>query len=328
MLRNLIFDWSGTLVDDLGPVADATNRIFLHYGKPALLLEEFRERFRLPFDSFYEELLPGIAAAELDALYHQHFIERQHAVALLPDALEFLHFCQETGRRIFLLSTVKDSHFATQSSRLGVAHFFERAYVGVMDKRARIAEILTTHTLAPKETAFIGDMVHDVESARHGGVTAIATLTGYDSREKLSRANPDVMVRDLGELKKLLEPNPAPDEIRIEELVLFVRVGVPEKERANPQRLTVSLRLHPRRNFCELADDLHRTIDYASVCDELGRFVRARSDRLIETLANAMAEYLLASFDCARIELELRKFVVPETKYVAVRVARAVSPSR
>lgn len=49
MLRNLIFDWSGTLVDDLGPVADAASLIFPHFGKPELLLEEFRGRFRLPF---------------------------------------------------------------------------------------------------------------------------------------------------------------------------------------------------------------------------------------------------------------------------------------
>ena len=63
MLRNLIFDWSGTLADDLGPVIEATNLIFRHYGKPELLLEEFRERFCLPFDSFYEEHLPGVATA-------------------------------------------------------------------------------------------------------------------------------------------------------------------------------------------------------------------------------------------------------------------------
>lgn len=327
MLRNLIFDWSGTLADDLGPVADATNRIFLHYGKPALLLEEFRERFRLPFDSFYEELLPGVAQGELDALYHQHFLERQHAVMLLPHALAFLRFCQATRRRMFLLSTIKDSHFAEQSSRLGVAHFFEQTYVGVMDKRARVAEILATHQLVPDQTAFIGDMVHDVESAHQGGVMAIATLTGFDSREKLSRANPEVMVRDLGELQKLLESVAVPDEILIEELALFARVGVPEEERMTPQRLIISLRLQPRRDFHTLRDDLSGTIDYAAVGEELRRFVRDRTDQLIETLANAMAEHLLAAFNIARVELELRKFVLPETKYVAVRIARVAKPA-
>ncbi len=228
MLNNLILDWSGTLADDLGPVVEATNRIFLHYGKPELPLEEFRERFRLSFAPFYEELLPGIAQAEVDALYARHFREHQHAVTLLPHALEFLQFCRRTRRRVFLLSTIHADHFAEQSARLGVSHFFERAYVGIMDKRQQIVQILAAHDLAASETGFIGDMVHDVESARAGGVTAIATLTGFDSRKKLNRAEPDVIVRDLGELQKLMERAIEPDEIVIEALELRVCVGVPE----------------------------------------------------------------------------------------------------
>src|SRR5476649_2526793 len=130
-----------------------------------------------------------------------------------------------------------------------------------MDKRERITEILAENNLAMLETAFIGDMVHDVETARHGGVMAIATLTGFDSREKLSGANPDVVVRDLGELQKLFETTPPNDEIRIEELELLARVGVPDEERAGPQRLTASVTLQPRNRFSDLDDDLSRTID-------------------------------------------------------------------
>ncbi len=328
MLRNLIFDWSGTLVDDLGVVAEATNLIFRHYGKPELLLEEFRERFRLPFDSFYEEHLPGVGLPEIEPLFHAHFVERQHAVVLLPHALEFLRFCRATGRRLFLLSASKDAHVAEQMARLGVTDFFEETCVGVMDKRERIRNILTDHQLLARETAFIGDMVHDVETARHGGVRAIATLTGYDSAEKLGRARPDVMVRDLGELRALLEAASPNDEIRIEELELFARVGVPEEERAAPQRLTVSLTLEPRQAFHDLGDDLARAVDYAAVCAELQRFVAGRQDKLIETLAHEMAEHLLGRFAIARVELELRKFILPETRYVAVRVARESTPGR
>ena len=223
---------------------------------------------------------------------------------------------------MFLLSTIKEAHFAEQSARLGVAHFFERVYVGVMDKRERIADILSENRLASTETAFIGDMVHDIETAQHGGVMAIATLTGFDSPAKLSRANPDVMVRDLGELQKLLEAHAPNDEIRIEELELMAQVGVPDEERAQPQRLTAFITLQPRHDFRALGDDLARTIDYAAVCEELRRFVAGSRHKLIETLANEMAEHLLRRFQLARVELELRKFILPETKYVAVRVAR------
>jgi dihydroneopterin aldolase len=210
--------------------------------------------------------------------------------------------------------------------RLGVARFFECAYVGIMDKRERIAEILVENDLVAAETAFIGDMVHDVESAQHGGVMAIATLTGFDSREKLSRANPDVIVRDLGELQKLLETASPNDEIRIEELELFARVGVPDEERAEPQRLTISLVLEPRNRFGDLGDDLTRTVDYAAVCAEIRSFVAGREERLIETLANDLAAHLLRRFEITRVELELRKFILPETRFVAVKISRDLAP--
>ncbi len=270
MLRNLIFDWSGTLVEAPNQVA---------------------------------EVRPGFA--------------------LLPHALEFLHLCRATRRRVFLLSGIDRADFAEQSARLGVADFFEHAYVGVMDKRAQLTRILAAHDLAPEETAFIGDAVHDLEAAREAGVLAIAVLTGFDSREDLTRTQPEVMVRDLGELQKLLESATPGDEIVIAELELFVRVGVPEAERAIPQRLTVSLRLEPRTNFDNLSDDLGRTVDYAAVCHEIEGFVRDRTDRLIETLANAIAGHLISHFALAKVELELRKYILPQTKYVAVRVARA-----
>ena len=112
------------------------------------------------------------------------------------------------------------------------------------------------------------------------------------------------------------------DEICIEELELMARIGVPDQERAQPQRLTVSLVLQPRNQFGTLGDDLSRTVDYAAVCEELRRFVSDRQDKLIETLAHEMAEHLLRSYKLARVELELRKFILPETRYVAARVVR------
>lgn len=205
MLRNLLLDWSGTLVDDLPPVIGATNYVLEHYGRPALTRDEFRATFRLPFTEFYEEHLPDVPLPELDALFHRRFVEIQDDVAPLPGLYEFLDFCRASGRRLFLLSSMKREHFEVQSAKLGLAHYFEHPYVGIHDKRAKIAEILTTHGLERDHTAFVGDMIHDVETARHGGVMSIAMLTGYDSIEKLTPSKPDVVVTSLHELRRLLQ---------------------------------------------------------------------------------------------------------------------------
>jgi 7,8-dihydroneopterin aldolase/epimerase/oxygenase len=241
---------------------------------------------------------------------------------LRPNAFEFLRFCQATRRRVFLLSRMEQSHLADQALRFEAANFFERVYFGINDERDRIADILAENDLAPMETAVISDTLRDLTMAQESSVMAIATLTGFDSTTKLSGLKPDVIVRDLDELQRLLEAVTPNDEIRIEELELMARIGVPAEERAQSQRLTVSMILQPHRSFANLDDNLARTTDYAAVCVEVRRFVSARQDKLIETLADEMAEHLLRHFAIARVELELRKFVLPETRYVAVRLTR------
>ncbi len=204
MIRNVILDWSGTLANDLGPVLEATNAIFRDYGRAPLTLEEFRHHFRLPFSGFYAELLPEATTEGLEVLYERFFANLQERVELLPGAREFLEFCVSTGRRTFLLSTIKKHHFETQAGRLGVYASFEHAYVEIMDKREKIRDILHDHGLNPAETMFVGDMVHDIETARHGGVLDVAVLTGFDPLEKLTPARPSIIVQDLPALQRLL----------------------------------------------------------------------------------------------------------------------------
>ncbi len=203
-MKNIILDWSGTLVDDLGPVVQATNAIFRHYGRPEMTLEQFRTYFRLPFSGFYAEFLPEAGTEGLEVLYERFFAGLQDDVSLLPGAREFLDFCARTGRRTFLLSTIKQNHFETQATRLGVRDAFEHPYVEILDKREKIREILATHALDPAETAFVGDMVHDIETARHGGVLDIAVLTGFDSPAKLQAVQPSITIDNLSTLQKLL----------------------------------------------------------------------------------------------------------------------------
>lgn len=324
MLRNLLLDWSGTLVDDLPPVIGATNFVLEKHGRPTLTREEFRQKFRLPFTDFYEEHLPDIPLPDLEAAFHGRFVEIQDDVAPLPGLYEFLEFCRRSGRRLFLLSAMKREHYEVQSAKLGLAHYFEHPYVGVLDKRAKIGEILEKHGLDRDETAFVGDMIHDIETARHGGVMSIAVLTGYDSIEKLTPAKPDVVVASLHELRRLLQsPGDVriPDAIRINGLEVQARIGVPDEERAQPQKLVIDAVLEG--DFRGLRDDIARTTDYAAAAEWLRAECARREVRLLETLAGDLAHGLLAGFpQIEAATIEIRKFVLPGTKSVSVRVRR------
>ena len=204
MFRNLIFDWSGTLVDDLAPVLEATNAVLGKYGIPPLDRDGFRRRFRLPYRDFYAEILPSIPLPELEAHFRTAFDAAPTPVTVLPHAREKLEWCANLGIRCFVLTSMDSTAFLRQLHDFGLSRFFERTYSGILDKRDVIRRILTDHQLAPAETAFVGDMTHDVETARHGGISAIAVLTGYNHPDTLAQVRPDLTVPDLAFLRDLL----------------------------------------------------------------------------------------------------------------------------
>lgn len=112
------------------------------------------------------------------------------------------------------------------------------------------------------------------------------------------------------------------DSIVVKSLRVEARVGVSAEERAQPQSLEIDLRLEG--DFRGLNDDLAGTTDYAVVCVRVREKCRAGEFRLIETLAETMAGDILGGFPrVTAVEIEVRKFILPETQYVGVSLRRA-----
>jgi len=110
------------------------------------------------------------------------------------------------------------------------------------------------------------------------------------------------------------------DRIHIEQLEVHGRVGVPDSERAEPQRLSLDVTLWPE--IAEPRDDISDTVNYSEVAESLKQFVGQRDYKLIETLAEKIAAHLLAQFDLRKVEVEVRKFVLPDANYVSVTAIR------
>lgn len=115
------------------------------------------------------------------------------------------------------------------------------------------------------------------------------------------------------------------DCITVEDLEVLARVGVPEAERARPQRLLLTLLLGLDVSAAARTEDLARTVDYAAVAKEVREWLAAREWKLIETIAVQVAERLLAAHarrGVVRVVVEVKKFILPGTRHVAVRVER------
>ena len=113
------------------------------------------------------------------------------------------------------------------------------------------------------------------------------------------------------------------DKIIISELKVFYRVGVPEEERALPQRLLLTIEMAHDFSQAAATDHLTKTIDYYAVSQRLLHFGEGRNWKLIEKLAADIAELLLKEFGPQTVSVEVKKFVIPEARYVAVRLTRS-----
>lgn len=112
------------------------------------------------------------------------------------------------------------------------------------------------------------------------------------------------------------------DSIVINDLEVFYRVGVPDEERASPQRLLITLEMERDFQRAAATDDLHQTIDYFAVSQRLLKFGESRSWKLIESLAVQIAEMIKRDFKAIAVTVEVKKFIIPQTRYVSVKVRR------
>jgi dihydroneopterin aldolase len=112
------------------------------------------------------------------------------------------------------------------------------------------------------------------------------------------------------------------DVIIIHDLEVRCHVGVSEAERAHPQRLLLTLEMGADTRPAAVADDLSLTIDYFAVCQRLLTLGEGRHWRLIETLAEEIAGWVLHDFGPGWVAVEVKKFIIPEAGYVAVRIRR------
>lgn len=112
------------------------------------------------------------------------------------------------------------------------------------------------------------------------------------------------------------------DKIIIRDLEAFYQVGVTEEERAKPQRLLFTVEMSHDFKAVTASDNLAQTIDYAAVAQRLLHFGQDCHWQLIETLAADIAAMVLDEFSPRIVTVEVKKFAIPQARYVAVTLTR------
>ena len=190
---HLVWDWNGTLLDDMTLVVGATNAALGTFGAGPVTVDDHRRDFRRPVADYYAHVLgrslTGAEFAELDRVFHETYARGLSAAPLSAGAVEAL--CAWPGSQS-LLSMWFHEELLELLGRHGLAEHFVRVdglrvRPGGGAKLPHLAEHLAALGLPGRAYVLIGDSVDDAVAARAlcagcvlyaGGVTDAARLSG------------------------------------------------------------------------------------------------------------------------------------------------------
>jgi phosphoglycolate phosphatase-like HAD superfamily hydrolase len=188
---HLVWDWNGTLLDDLALVVSATNASLALLGGPLVTAEEHRRDFRRPIDAYYSAVLGRPIDAEqfaaLDKAFHVAYNAGLLSCALTPGAIEALAGWAGTQS---LLSMWFHDELVPTVRRHGLVRYFRRvdglrAPVGGGPKAPHLAAHLGKLGVAGPDCVLIGDSVDDAEAAGAVGARVVLYAGGFTDTIRL-----------------------------------------------------------------------------------------------------------------------------------------------
>ena len=112
------------------------------------------------------------------------------------------------------------------------------------------------------------------------------------------------------------------DRITIKDLEVQFYVGVPDEERAEPQKLLITIEMTHDLAPSAASDNLAQTIDYYTVCQAVKALGQAHHWKLLEALAHDICELVLEEFKPDIVRVMIKKFILPDTRWVSIEMSR------
>lgn len=203
-MAHIVWDWNGTLFDDVSAVVDATNEIFASYGLPPMDVAGFRSVYTRPIWSCYERVL-GRALADgewerLDGAFHDAYHRLMERCRLAADARHAIDALAGAGHTQSLLSMWHHDRLTVAVRDHGIDTVFRRVDgLRAGQPGGSKTEFMVRHLAAmgvdPAEVLAIGDSVDDAVAARHAGARAVLYAGGMQGRADLDRFGVPVVDR-------------------------------------------------------------------------------------------------------------------------------------
>jgi phosphoglycolate phosphatase len=204
----IIWDWNGTLLNDLGLCVSSINVLLEKRKLPKLNSDKYKEVFAFPVRDYYEAIGFDFSTEdfEVPAMEFITLYESQvENCTLQPETYDVLSFFQEKAIKQFVLSAMHQDMLEKTLKHNGIFHFFE-GVAGLGDhfavsKIERGMQLIRDFGIKKENARIIGDTIHDFEVARELGIRCILIADGHQSEERL-KSTGTLVLKTLSELKK------------------------------------------------------------------------------------------------------------------------------
>ena len=208
----IIWDWNGTLLDDVPLNISVVNTLLSERGiKTVYSLDYYKSEFSFPIIDFYRKLGFDLENEDFHLIareYARLFDEGYPHADVFSDAEEVLRYIKHSSREQLIISASEQGYLLKQVEYFELSHYFTDI-LGVSDvlgssKIERAKRWMAERDIDPESVLFIGDTEHDCDTARAIGCDCVLVSRGHNSRERLCKTGCTVY-DDLSFIKELLK---------------------------------------------------------------------------------------------------------------------------
>ncbi len=193
---HVVWDWNGTLVDDLPIVVESVNAALAAIGEASIDEDDYREHFTRPVDQFYVRLLERPISDEewsaLDRVFHERYLTALDRIPLTGGATDAIDAVEARGWSQSILSMWWEEDLTACVERRGLAERMTLIQGNRDDagggKAAHLLRHLTKLDVDAASVVMIGDSLDDAAAASAVGTACVLYDGGSHHRTHLERA--------------------------------------------------------------------------------------------------------------------------------------------
>jgi len=203
-IKNVIFDWSGTLLNNFDQIYEITMEIFVRLGGRKISKKEYQTNNVSPYMKFWNSYFPKLTKKEQDKLFSKALKNGNDSSKLYPQVKNILQNLTDQNIKLFLISSQPENNLKLQVEEFGLSDYFYKIIGSVHNKQAYFKNLLNSNNIRADETICIGDTTEEIIAGKYSNLITMGLTWGFNSREQLKSTNPDYILDNLGDLLKII----------------------------------------------------------------------------------------------------------------------------